>query len=69
LRRAFHLALILGAILLSAGVILLGVMALAPFVNLNYGDLPSYLAVNNTPEAHLYYPGSTVLAVETLDLG
>jgi hypothetical protein len=41
-------------------------VALAPFVNLNYGDIPSYLAVNNKPEAHLYYPGSTVLAVETL---
>jgi hypothetical protein len=66
LRRAFQLALILGAILLGAAVILLGVVALAPFLNLNYGDIPSYLAVNNKPEAHLYYPGSTVLAVETL---
>ena len=66
LPRAFHLALILGAILLTVAVLLLGVVALAPFVNLNYGDIPSYLAVNNKPEAHLYYPGSTVLAVETL---
>jgi hypothetical protein len=66
LRRAFHLVLIVSAIGLAAGGIRLGVMALAPFVSLNYGDLPSYLAISNRPEAHLYYPGSTVLAVETL---
>jgi len=66
LRRAFHLALILGAIMPVAAGVRLGVMALAPFVTLSYGDIPSYLAVNNKPEAHLYYPGSTVLAVETL---